>query len=205
MAHYFRSRVSKRQCYHFSVNRTGYVLVGGRSSRMGRDKALLPVEGGVLVQQVAARTAAAAGAATLVGDPQRYSGLGFDVIPDVRPGLGPLSGIHAALRHTTKDWNLVIACDMPGVSAAFLAELLDAAEASGGDALVPRGPDGRIEPVCAAYRRRALATVESALDSGLRKATDLLEILTVTWWPVERIGHLRNVNTPEDWAGYAAG
>jgi len=171
---------------------------------MGRDKALLPVPEGVLVERIARCVLAAAGSVTLVGDPSRYSQLGLPVIPDLIPGLGPLSGIHAALSHTRAEWNLVVACDMPEVSVAFLTELLDAASASTADAVVPRGPDGP-EPVCAVYRRRLLPALTSALGGGVRKAADLLETVPVTWLPVAQLSHLRNVNTPEEWAGYGIG
>src|ERR1019366_6470085 len=96
---------------------SGYVLAGGRSSRMGRDKARLPFRGCDLVSAVAAAVAAAvasvAGNVTLVGHPELPS------IPDRYPDGGPLGGILTALDHTAADWNLIVACDMPEVSAAF--------------------------------------------------------------------------------------
>src|SRR4051794_13836057 len=100
-------------------NRSGWVLAGGRSSRMGRDKALLDLGSGPLAAQVAGLIAQTCGSATLVGDPARYADLGFPIIPDNAPGLGPLSGIEAALAATASDWNLIVACDMPLLSPAI--------------------------------------------------------------------------------------
>src|SRR6058998_1400393 len=97
-------------------SRAGFVLVGGRSSRMGRDKACLPLQGRTLLEHVAAAVAAAAGSVTLVGSPERYQNLGFRVIADSLPGCGPLGGIHTALGASPADWNLIVACDMPGIS-----------------------------------------------------------------------------------------
>ena len=100
---------------------------------------------------VAAAVARAAGNVTLVGHAE------LPAIPDRYPGEGPLGGILTALHHTSADWNLIVACDMPEVSAAFLAELLARAMRSRADVLLPCGPDGLPQPLCAVYHRRALA------------------------------------------------
>ena len=138
----------KPQCYHLAVDNAGYVLVGGRSSRMGCDKALLPFRGGALAQSVAQVVSQAAGSATLVGDPGRYAGLGYPVVPDLFPGEGPLGGIVTALWNTNADWNLITACDMPQLEVDLLCGLLEIARAQPlVDALVPVGPEGRPEPL----------------------------------------------------------
>ena len=79
------------------MSREGFVLAGGRSSRMGRDKAFLPWESRFLVQHVTDQVALAAGNVALIGDQERYSALRLDCFADLRPGLGPLAGIEAAL------------------------------------------------------------------------------------------------------------
>jgi len=178
------------------------VLAGGQSTRMGRDKALLPFRGGALAAYVAATVAAAAGSAVLIGDPQKYGHLGYPAIPDRTPGAGPLGGIETALSCTAADWNLVLACDMPAVSADFLRELLDAGERCGADALVPAGPSGRLEPLCAVYHRRAAAALRRALDRGVRKVTEALAGLDAAPWPVIDSACFANLNTPEEWVGY---
>src|SRR5437899_6316305 len=121
---------------------------------MGRDKATLRYRGGALAEAIAREVNAAAGSAALVGSPSRQVISGFGIVPDVYPGEGPLGGILTALQHTTADWNLIVACDMPNVSAAFLHGLLDAAERWNVDALLPAGPSHRMEPLCAVYHRR---------------------------------------------------
>ena len=178
------------------------MLVGGNSSRMGRDKALLPFRGGALAGHVAATVASAAGSAALVGDPQKYGHLGYPVLPDRSPGTGPLGGIETALSYTAADWNLVLACDMPALSADFLRGLLDAAERLSADALVPAGPSGRLEPLSAVYHRRCQATLRRALEAGVRKATAALAGLEVARWTVDDAACFENLNTPEEWACY---
>jgi molybdopterin-guanine dinucleotide biosynthesis protein A len=171
---------------------------------MGKDKALLPFRGGTLAGHVAAAVAEAAGSVTLVGDPQKYGQLGLAVLPDRTPGAGPLGGIETALSHTIADWNLLLACDMPAVSADFLRGLLDAAERSQADVLVPAGPTGRLEPLCAVYHRRCCVPVRRALESGIRRVTEALAGLRVAQWNVADPACFENLNTPEDWACYDA-
>ena len=185
------------------MTRSGYVLVGGRSSRMGRDKARLPYRGGALAEWVARAVELAAQSATFVGNPE------LGGIPDLYPGEGPLGGIltalHHSLRETGADWNLIVACDMPEVSAAFLRKLVAAAEASGADALLPVGPSGKLEPLCAVYHRQALAPMELHFARGVRKVTAALKGVPTVCLSVPELALFQNVNTPEDWAGYAAG
>ena len=195
----------KPQCYHFSVNRAGYVMTGGRSSRMGRDKALLRFHGRPLVETVARAVEDAAGSAVLVGNPALSEFLSYPVIPDLYPGEGPLGGILTGLRHTAAHWNLVAACDMPELTSAFLAHLLDAAADSDADVLMPIGRGGQPEPLCAVYRLSARDPIQAAFDAGVRKVTAALAGLRICHLTVPDFKPFQNVNTPEDWAVYAAG
>ena len=166
---------------------------------MGRDKARLPLRGGDPVSAVAAAVASAAGNVTLVGHPELPS------TPDRYPGGGPLGGILTALDHTAADWNLIVACDMPEVTADFLKGLLARAMWSPADVLLPYGPHGLPEPLCAVYRRRARAAMKAHFARGVRKVTAALAGLEVEPLVVAELSFFQNVNTPEDWAAYAAG
>jgi molybdopterin-guanine dinucleotide biosynthesis protein A len=169
---------------------------------MGRDKALLPFRGSHLAEFVARTVEAAAGAAVLVGDPTRYREFPYPVIADLHPGEGPLGGILTALHHTSADWNLVVACDMPGLAPEFLTRLLDTAAEVDADALVPAGPSGIPQPLCAVYHRRALAALEQEFGAGQRKVTAALARLNSKRLPIGEGTVFQNVNTPEDWAVY---
>lgn len=166
---------------------------------MGRDKARLPFRGGTLAQAVAEAVRDAAGSAILVGNPE------LGGIPDRYPGEGPLGGILTALDHTSAEWNLIVACDLPELTGALLGRLLEEAEAKGCDALLPHRPGGRPEPLCAVYRRSARDRIAARFAGGIRKVTAGLEGLDVYHLEVRETLQFQNVNTPEDWADYAAG
>jgi molybdopterin-guanine dinucleotide biosynthesis protein A len=181
----------------------GFVLAGGRSSRMGRDKALLPVRGRTLLEHMAEQVRAAAGSVTIVADPARYARFEFPSVADERPGCGPLGGIVTALAVSTQPWNLIVACDMPDVDAAFLAGLLDQAFALRDpcDCLVPLGPSGP-EPLCAVYQRGAMPKLRTALDRNILKMRAVLAVLETRLVAVADPRRFRNINTPEDWTDH---
>ena len=176
----------------------GFVLCGGRSSRMGRDKGLLPVDGRTLVERTAERVRAAAGSVTLIGAPERYAHLGLPVAPDLIADCGPIGGLYTALKMTQAEWNLLVACDMPGLTAEFLGELLAAAIKRGSACLVPETESGQ-HPLCAVYHRRVEGAVEFAIQHKRFKMHDLIQLLESTSWPVRDASVLENVNTPLEW------
>jgi molybdopterin-guanine dinucleotide biosynthesis protein A len=171
---------------------------------MGRDKALLPFAGSTLAGFVAGAVASATGQVVLVGEPTGYRALTYAVISDRYPGEGPLAGILTALGHTRADWNLVVACDMPGISAEFLSRILEAAENSTNVVLLKVGPVSRPEPLCAAYDRRTLGTLQSVFTSGERKITRALLAVHTAILRIAETAPFQNVNTPEGWARHAA-
>ena len=181
---------------------SGFVLAGGKSTRMGRDKALLPYRGTTLLEHAARAVLAATGDVTVIGDPDRYRRFGFPVVSDRIPGRGPLSGIHTALSVTKTDWNLVVACDMPAISEDLLRALLDRAGQSSRSCVAAAGVAGEPEPLCAVYHRRSLAVLEQALAEKRLRMRDLLPNLGTETWAVDVAG-LSNINTPAEWDEFA--
>lgn len=176
----------------------GFVLVGGKSSRMGRDKALLPGRSRYLVEEVADAVEAVVGNVVLVGEPNRYRALNYRCIADLRPDLGPLSGIETALASTRSELNLVLACDMPAIDGAQLNALLERAAQSPSPCVATRDAQGRVHPLCAVYKREGLPVVRRRLDEGRLALIDLLEELQAEYVPFH--GVVANLNTPDDWA-----
>jgi molybdopterin-guanine dinucleotide biosynthesis protein A len=163
---------------------------------MGAPKALLDFHGEPLAHFLARQVEEAAGSATLIGDPQLLAPLDQPVIADLEPHLGPLGGIYTALAHTSADLNLIVACDLVNVRAAFLRELLDRARES--SLFVPEA-NGEPQPLCAIYHRSLLPAVTAAVNARQLKVRDLLNLPGACTWSIENAATLANVNTPEDW------
>jgi len=189
-----------------NLDRAAWILVGGRSTRMGTDKARAESHGRALALRMADEAATACCTVSLVGDPAIYADLGLPVVADRFPGWGPLAGIEAALAATTCNANLILACDMPAIRENLLEELF----AAGGDCALPRHDEGRMEPLCAVYHRQCLPVIRAALEAGLRKVTDVLQWMTreglaIRYVRVSDPASFANLNTPEDWSRYHHG
>lgn len=175
----------------------GYVLAGGASRRMGRDKALLEAEGLPLLAKVSGIVRAAAGRCVAVAPAGRYVDVGVEVLADRWPGEGPLGGILTALESSDAEWNLIVAVDMPFIDATFLESLLREAR-KGGETVVPMHEDGGMEPLCGVYHSGAAGALRRFFDGGGRRVKDALRQIPVRTVPApDRI--LASVNTPEQW------
>jgi molybdopterin-guanine dinucleotide biosynthesis protein A len=170
---------------------------------MGRDKALLPYGDGTLIEHLARKVHHAAGSAVILGDPARYGHFGYPVQSDLVPGCGPLGGLYSALRITSAEWNLIVACDMPGISEPLLKALF-ACAAGSALAVVPVGPNGKLEPLCALYHARCLAAVGQALKEKQFTMRNLAAQLNPMLCPWPDSGVFANVNTPVEWADVEA-
>lgn len=178
----------------------GFVLAGGRSSRMGQDKALLEFEGETLVERALRKMRAVCAEVALAGGGEGLERFGR-VIPDGQRGCGPLGGIVSALEQSGFEWNLFLAVDVPFVPVAVLEGLLK--RASGFDCVcVMAEADGQVQPLCAAYARRSVSKLREELDAGRWKVTaaiaaagrvDRMQFSEESWF--------RNVNTPDEFSG----
>jgi molybdopterin-guanine dinucleotide biosynthesis protein A len=195
---------------------TAFVLAGGRSSRMGADKAFLEFGGGTLLARAVA-VASAVGPVKIVGSREKFEKHGT-VVTDIFPGHGPLGGIHAALRSSATELNLVLAVDMPFVVPRFLGFLVERARKNRALATVPRARQhagssegtrnwdaGQLQPLCAVYRREFAEIAEQALGDGRNKidplfAPEITNIIEAS--EMERLAFsptmFDNLNTSED-------
>lgn len=175
----------------------GYILTGGRSSRMGRDKALLPWNGTTVAEHLAEMLRPFANPVTLIGEPSRYAQLNLPCLADLRPGLGPLAGLETALSTTKTDWNLILPCDVPQIDATILRQLLAPLHQTDVTTIVLRDGTGQMHPLCALYHRDCLAVVQRALNAGELRVMSVVETLRPVYVNIPR--RLRNLNTPEEW------
>ncbi len=183
---------------------TAFILAGGRSTRMGSDKALLTLGKQTLLERALRTAAIVASTVFTVGPRERYSRYG-NVIEDVFPDCGPLGGIHAALSITQTDLNLMLSVDTPLMSSDFLAWLLEQARASQELIVVPQALGG-LQPLAAVYRRPLRAVAEQALKNGDYKIGHLFPLATTRYISEAEIRAasfspmvFRNVNTSEEY------
>ena len=185
---------------------TGLILAGGASSRMGRNKALEKVGGEMLVERVVATLAQVAADILLIAndvDPYRF--LDLPVIPDRRPGYGPLMGLYSGLEAARGDLALLVAVDMPFLAPDFLNYLLSLSP--GYDVVIPQAYD-RLHPLCAVYRRATcLPAITAAIDRGQRRLIAFhadVRVQVVEEAALREIDSdlrsLMNVNTPDELA-----
>lgn len=177
------------------------VLAGGRSSRMGRDKSQLEIDGRSLLESVHNQLEPHFEQSILsVGRESELALHGAETVRDSEPGQGPLMGIISALRNSKWDRNFVIACDIPRVNLRLVKRLLRAAERH--DVTLPVDKNGRIEPLFAVYRTSALPAFERAFAQGARRIRDAFGSLKVRQYSIEEDDIPANLNTPEDYRAY---
>lgn len=181
---------------------TGVILAGGQSSRMGRDKALLEVDGTTLLDRAVHLLRPHAREILVIGDPAKYAPPHAEVIADEQPGLGPLAGIVTALKRARYVRLLVLACDMPNLNDRLLIHLKQGLTGDI-DAVVPRHGT-YVEPLAAAYHRHALDAFTDQLAKGHGRMTEALGRIHTAYvdlvpgsegWPADLF---RNLNAPTD-------
>jgi molybdenum cofactor guanylyltransferase len=185
---------------------SAFVLAGGKSTRMGTDKAFVVLQGRKLVERALELARSVTSTVSIVGDPAKFAAFG-PVVADIFPGCGPLGGIHAALRGSETDLNLILAVDLPLVSAALLHYLvIRAVESPTALVCVPRTGQ-RWQPLCALYRRQFRDLAEQSLRAGRFKIDALFDpkrTQVITGEQLLAAGFsadlFTNVNTPGDLA-----
>jgi molybdopterin-guanine dinucleotide biosynthesis protein A len=188
----------------------GYVLAGGGSTRFGRDKALVEMDGAPMLLRMRELLGEITEQVNVIAVPNKYAALGITGIGDRWDGQGPLAGIITALLTTKEaaseaEWNLIVGCDMPFLTREWLAYLVTRALASSAEVVAPQSAQG-LEPLCACWRTTAAQELQNAFDNGVRKITEAMKRLQMEvldeadWKRFDATGRLFwNMNTAADY------
>lgn len=184
---------------------SGFVLAGGKSTRMGQDKAAVTLNGRTLLEHALAALREVCREVAILGKYELYGTLA-PVYEDIFPGCGPLGGIHAALSNSQTQYNLIIGVDTPFLAPGLLAYLAQRATATGAIVTTPEIDDYQ-QPLCTVYSRDFLDIAEHALKLGNYKIVPLFpreRTLVIKESELKRFAFpadmFDNLNTPEDLA-----
>ncbi|EGO65355.1 molybdenum cofactor guanylyltransferase [Acetonema longum] len=181
------------------------ILAGGKSSRMGWNKSLAIMGGARIIEIVAGKVSGLFSAQLLLvtNTPDVYRYLGMTMVSDIFTDMGPLAGIHAALRHTTAPGIFVCGCDMPFISEKLIRHMAGLAQDY--DVVVPRQDSARPEPLHAIYSRRCLEAIGFCLTRGQRRIAAFFPEVSVRYIDEAEIRTVApgrdiflNINTPAE-------
>lgn len=183
---------------------SGVILVGGKSQRMGQDKALLPIQGKLMIERALDLFQQHFRQVFLVGDrPERFGSYQFPVVPDLFPGSS-LGGLYTGLYQAAHEYVFVSSCDMPFPSAGILRHICDQRHTC--DAVIPCSNHGP-EPLFACYAKTCLPTLLTQLQQhqlSIRQACSQLRTTLVPYADLSQYDRnetaFLNLNTPEELA-----
>lgn len=186
------------------ANVTAVILAGGRSSRMGSNKALLPYRGGLFIESIHRLLRTMFPEVILVtNNPEQFNMLPCRKVPDLFEQMGVLAGIHSGLYHSSNHSIFAVACDMPYLRESLIRSMASRFEAGG--VLIPETPGG-LEPLHAFYSKECLGAIEKTLLSGQRRIISFFDRIAVSRMTMELVAihdplfaSFVNINTPGDY------
>jgi len=180
---------------------TAIVLAGGKSNRMGTDKALLPIRGTTLIETIINQIKDLFSEIIIsASEKGKYDFLNYRVITDERQGEGPLMAILSCLRASKNRINFVTACDTPDMNIDFLKKLLY--EGKTFDIAVPKYKDGRYEALLAVYTKNIIPVIEEELQKKSRKISRIFSKCKMKYIEMDNETWYKNLNTMEDYSSY---
>ena len=200
-------------------NVTIAINAGGKSTRMGSDKAFLEVGGRPMIERIIEQTNGLGEQIIITNTPERYAHLGLPTFSDVLPDKGALGGLYTAIHAAAQPYALVLACDMPFINRPLLEHMISLAPDF--DAIVPRitpflpsgallmgeGPGVRVEaePFRAIYSKACLEPIRRALDAGKMRVISFFPDMNLRWLDEDELRRFDpelltflNCNTPEE-------
>ena len=182
----------------FKREATAIIMAGGDSRRMGRDKALLEIEGETMISRIARQLKPSFKRLLIsAANANAFDFLGINVVPDEAPGAGPLMALVSALEKSETDINFVMPCDIPDPPQHLIARLLR--EARDADIVVPVTEAGELEPLFAVYHKSVLPSAREALNQGARRVISFYPKHKVKRLALDDESVLLNLNTMDDY------
>src|SRR5215471_9818280 len=191
-------------CYNQSMEVMGFVTAGGRSSRMGRDKAWLELAGRPMIAHVLDALRPVVTDMAVIANRDEYAVLGVQVVADSNHGIGPIEAVRTSLAASRCDRVILAGCDLPFVTPELFSYLLG--QAGRYQAVVPLDRENMPEPLCAIYSRSALPEVERMIEAAQFKISVLFERVDTLFVGFDELSGLagadlffENINTPDDY------
>lgn len=183
---------------------SGFVQAGGKSQRMGQNKALLKLAELKLIQYpIKSLSKITSQLGIITNTPEIYLDLNVACYPDIWPGLGPMAGIYAALENSKNEYVLNLACDMPFISGELLEILVKNKENH--QVCVPLDFNGELQPLCAIYHKSCKSNILALIEKSKYAPRELFSLAKTKIIPFEDFSHLNNakhffenINSPED-------
>lgn len=178
----------------------GYILAGGKSSRMGTDKGLLMIEGKAMIQYVIEQMQLVFDNLVIVSNNSEYEKFGLEVIPDLIKNIGPAGGIYTVLEHSDSQLNFVVSCDMPFISKGAIEFII---ENSNESQIVLLENQGNLEPLFGIYANDCEAIWLELIEEGKVKLQDMIKNFKLKIIPIEnneifKDSFFKNINTKAD-------
>lgn len=179
------------------------IMAGGKSSRMGRDKSFIKLDGKPMIEHILDKVENLGDELLLISNnPAPYQYLGLPVYADVIPDLGPIGGLHTALKRSTKPHVLIVACDMPWLNRRLLWYMISIRDKA--EAVVPLWTK-HPEPLHAVYSQNCLPAIERRISEGKLKMVSFYDLISVHYVDRSQIAifdpdgrSFANINTPAD-------
>lgn len=149
----------------------GYILAGGKSSRMGTDKGLMLFKGKAIIEYVIEQLQPAVNKVTIVSNNPEYEKFGFAVIADLIKETGPAGGIYTALNHTDTDLNFIVSCDMPFISKEAIEFMFQ--NKSKSQIILPVR-QGKMEPLFGIYSKDCLFKWHELMEGAVIKLQEMV-------------------------------
>jgi molybdopterin-guanine dinucleotide biosynthesis protein A len=185
----------------YKMQATAIIMAGGKSKRMGCDKAMLPINGKSAIEHIFEQLRPHFESILISSNDKDKQGfLDADIVTDEATGKGPLMGIASALRASTNEVNFIIACDIPQVDIGLVKQMIR--DSRNFDAVIPRSAGSRYEPLFAVYKKSIVDVLDKALTKGNYRIVDALSHCNVNYLDLPAGREIRNLNTMADYEDF---